>query len=37
MVTVHASVAHIKRFNDQATRAHRRPRRDIAVVEARAS
>lgn len=34
MVTFHASAALIKWFDDQATRAHYRPRCDVAVVKA---
>lgn len=37
MVTFRASAALIKRFDDQATRAHCRPRSDVAVVKAPAS
>lgn len=33
MVTLPTSAAHIHRFDEQATRAHRRPRCDIAVVK----
>lgn len=33
MVTSPTSAAHIKRFDDQATRADRRPRCDTAVVK----
>lgn len=33
MVTLPTSAAHIKHFDDQATRAHRRSRCDIAVAK----
>lgn len=34
MVIVPTSAAHVNRFDDQATRAHRLPRCDIAAVKA---
>lgn len=37
MVTVHASVAHIKRLDDEATRAHHQPRCDAADAKPPAS